>query len=473
MTIMHKVVGRILVAALAALLSARTVAAAESAAESSPSAAPKPTKTVAAPKVAVNVTDCVVFLADAVNPEMNARALFPDSFPRFVEDLRKSPGIESNDATPGPFGIIRLMPTGELGKDASIDVQLGVKQGRVLGQWPRATVRSAGILWQDLSLAAHSASQRPLPDGHWLAPLRAEGTALKAGGNREPFLLYDFELACATPVQVKAAGGGKYSIAHGMEAPILDATFYKPEGEHEWRSATLAKVEKSAGFVKPEAAPAAQPAAMTTVYSSAPVAVVTVAGVGVRAKAIAGATAKSEPAVTGVVPTAAANIKVTEFSLGAASLKEEAALSPWRAKLTDAGVLPSDQDAVLKVLARFALDSKRLTLVFRIDPAEQERLMPLEVVPQPSKISRIALVIVRGIDPAVGAELDELIKKLGDPSWKVREQATKEILKLGVMAKSRLEEAEKSKDVEVAFRAEQLLARLSQPGDPTQDDTGN
>ena len=87
-----------------------------------------------------------------------------------------------------------------------------------------------------------------------------------------------------------------------------------------------------------------------------------------------------------------------------------------------------------------------------MDPAELDRILPLEVVPQPKKVSRIALVIVKGIDPAIDEELDQLIKKLGDPSWKIREAATAEIRKLGVAHKPRLEEAAKNNDTEVAFR---------------------
>ena len=75
---------------------------------------------------------------------------------------------------------------------------------------------------------------------------------------------------------------------------------------------------------------------------------------------------------------------------------------------------------VLKILAKQALDEKRLTAIYRMDPAELDRILPLEVVPQPKKVSRIALVVVTGIDPAIGDELDQLIKKLGDPAWKNR-----------------------------------------------------
>ena len=107
-------------------------------------------------------------------------------------------------------------------------------------------------------------------------------------------------------------------------------------------------------------------------------------------------------------------------------------------RLAAAGVSPADQEIVLKKsFARYALDRKRLTAVYQMDAAELDKLLPLEIVPQPKKISRIALVIVTQIDPAIGDDLDRLIAQLGNPDWKLREAAMSEIRKLGNIAKPR------------------------------------
>ena len=153
----------------------------------------------------------------------------------------------------------------------------------------------------------------------------------------------------------------------------------------------------------------------------------------------------------------------TEMTLGSASADNETLLASWRKKLADAGVSSGDQQIVLKILGRYALDPKRLTAVYRIDPAEFDRLLPLEIVPQPRKVSRIALVVVTGIDPSLGDELKEWIKQLGDPSWEKREAAMEEIKKMGAKAKSQLEAAAKDKDMEVVYRVEQLLQAASAP----------
>jgi hypothetical protein len=329
----------------------------------------------------------------------------------------------------------------------------------VLGHWPRGKVRSAGLLWQDLSLAAETAEPHKLPEGSWLEQLRGGSSSLLSGTTRESFLLYDVELPYPVAIQVKAGEGGKYSVAHGMDAPLRNLTFYKRDADNHWRTASIASLPKAAGFAK-SAVPAA--ASTKAVPAKQPVTYyVSVNGIVVPREVSSQPAAKADstPAAAVVKPNAA--IKGTEIALGPATETNDTVLAPWRAKLAEAGVSAADQDVVLKILARYALDPKRLTAVYRIDPAELDRILPLEVVPQPKKVSRIALVIVKGIDPAIGDELEQLIKKLGDPSWKIREAATAEIKRFGIRAKSQLEEAAKNKDTEIAFRAEQLLMGIS------------
>jgi hypothetical protein len=140
-------------------------------------------------------------------------------------------------------------------------------------------------------------------------------------------------------------------------------------------------------------------------------------------------------------------------------------LEYWRGPLAEAGVTPADIDLILAILAQ-NLDSKRLTAIYRMDPAELDKVLPLEIVPAPKRLSRIALVVVTGIDPALGEELDTWIKQLADPSWPKREQAMKEIQQLGMKAQPALQKALKDKDIEVVHRAEQLLEILNPDAPP-------
>jgi hypothetical protein len=103
------------------------------------------------------------------------------------------------------------------------------------------------------------------------------------------------------------------------------------------------------------------------------------------------------------------------------------------------------------------LDKKRLTAVYRLDPAELDRMLPLEVTPTPRKTVRVGLVIARNIDPSVGDEIDQLIAQLAHPDWEQREVAHKQLADLGAAARPKLQAALQQKDMEVVWRAERLL----------------
>ena len=96
-------------------------------------------------------------------------------------------------------------------------------------------------------------------------------------------------------------------------------------------------------------------------------------------------------------------------------------------------------------------------------PPELDRLLPLDVTPTPRKTVRVALVVVRGIDPAITDEIDGLITQLGDADWNVREAAYKQLAEFGAAAQPKLTEATRQKDLEVVYRAERLLQRLANP----------
>ncbi len=109
------------------------------------------------------------------------------------------------------------------------------------------------------------------------------------------------------------------------------------------------------------------------------------------------------------------------------------------------------------------MDSKRLSVVYRLDEADMNILLPLEVTPLPRKTVRVGLVIVRNLDPGIGEEIDRLIVQLRDPDWAKREDAHKQLVELGTAARPRIEQLARDKDVDVAWHAERLLQSLNKP----------
>jgi hypothetical protein len=87
----------------------------------------------------------------------------------------------------------------------------------------------------------------------------------------------------------------------------------------------------------------------------------------------------------------------------------------------------------------------------------------LDVFPPPKKIVRTALLVVHGVDPRLQDRARQLVKQLGDASYKTRETAESRLFALGPVAVPALEDALREKDVEIVFRAERLLLRLNRP----------
>ncbi len=83
----------------------------------------------------------------------------------------------------------------------------------------------------------------------------------------------------------------------------------------------------------------------------------------------------------------------------------------------------------------------------------------LDVFPPPKKIVRTALMVVHGVDPRLQDRARQLVKQLGDKTYKTRESAESRLFALGPVAVPALEDALHDKDVEIAFRAERLLLK--------------
>lgn len=194
-------------------------------------------------------------------------------------------------------------------------------------------------------------------------------------------------------------------------------------------------------------APATAPVVATTRPSTSPVTV-----------------ASTRPAVaTTTPPTTAPTAR--SYQLATVPTTQPADLAEsWKPIMASHGVDPADAAVITRLIARYAFDPHRLTAVYRMDDAELDQLLPLEVVPQPAKITRFALVIVINADPTAGTVVDDLIKQLGDDDWDKREAAYQALAAMGPAAQAKLTGAKGSKDLEVAWRAERLLAQLQAAG---------
>jgi hypothetical protein len=264
--------------------------------------------------------------------------------------------------------------------------------------------------------------------------------------------------------------GGKgqaYELANSGATPLHDLTVYRPQ-DGAWRTASVESMP-AAKDAKPPAKPATGP---STAPVGTPLPPGTQAELAARIQAQlagieaqrGGATAPAPAAAPSTQPSPGASKATVTLDAPAAGAAE--ALSPWRRRLQQEGLADSDVAVILRILERHALDKRRVTAVYRLDPAELDRMLPLEVTPAPRKTVRVGLMVARNIDPAVGDEIDQLVAQLADPDWEKRETAHKQLAELGPAARPKLQAVLQSKDLEVVWRAERLLQSSEVPPGP-------
>jgi hypothetical protein len=359
------------------------------------------------------VHEWAVFFLDASQNEINPDGTVTCSLPDFIDSRRQSAPTE-NKNDPEPLAVIRL--TGQY--DSSVDVMVEKSTGDFLASWPKAESRQKQLLWRDLKLSNQPPDQKTtdIDPNNWLSTLRDTDSNYLTLQDKPPerFLLYDFKLPCNSPITVKNEKNFKYAITNSSKSTLHDLTLYQGD-QSSFRQASL-------GDLPPLNPPSTKPATQPT---------------------------------TPQPTTKPAQLHVQLTPVPATQPSDLAA--PWKPKLLAAGISDADADVILKILTRSAFDS-RLSAICLVDETTMDRLLPLEVVPEPKKITRTAIVIIKHADPNAPTEIDDLITQLGDPAWSKRDAAYKALQKLGSAAQPKLRDAAaKSKDLEIVWRAERLL----------------
>lgn len=480
-------------------------------------AAPPPSPDDAAappetPQGSFELVEWVVLIVDPNRPNANDSAAFKSTVPGFARG-RRAMADAAGSAEPSPVGVIRLLAKPGV-DEGPIDVLLRVHSGRFLGSWPVGKPKNNRTLWDKVTLGDERRG-KPLGvgAGHWFERLRApddeRSSPLSIGRWSERFLLYDAEVAYPNVLRVRVGDGPlAYRLVNAGATPMRDVQVYVP-AEGGWRVGGVEELPATAAQPPPTpAAPASGPEATTApsegavtevfvdgeaeqveVVAEAAVVEQTDAELGeeapdlpapaqaAEAAAAAAAAATNQPAASpaSTQPTSAGDdalpadawrdVKLADDD-GTKALPAADAVAAWRGRLAGAGLAPGDVDVILATLRTHALDPEQLTVVYRVDPAELDRLLPLEVVPSPAKVTRVGLAVVRNVDPAAGERIAKLIEQLGSDDWNQREAAQAKLALLGAGAAPRLTDALKHTDLEVVYRVECLLEAIKAQAAP-------
>ena len=424
-----------------------------------------------------------VFVLDASQNRLNPDGFVTTTLPSFIDSRRQaSPAETQND--PCPIGLIRL--TGHA--DSKVDVRLEVAGGKFLSYWPKPQTRSAQLLWRDLALSDTSGSGvlETLAGEKWYSGLRDDPSdyLIPGEGPAERFLLFDVDIPYNCPLKVVGGSDHSMVVSNVGNTLLRDVRFYQPSNGA-WLRAAIGDLAPPISNIKPTTQPAATQTGATqntTTRPSAQPAITqdptshgpttqslttqgpTTQGPDTQpaAMARAGTTQPSttEPAATQASATQPAPGTVTVRCASAPATQPAELAADWKPALQQAGVSEGDAALISRLIATEAFDAKRMTVVYLLESAEYDRILPLEVVPEPRKVTRLGIVIIKNADPSLGSELDDLIVQLGDPAWSKRDAATNAILKFGATAIPKLEAAAKNKDLEIVWRAEKLVAEL-------------
>ncbi|WP_278467074.1 hypothetical protein [Gimesia maris] len=425
----------------------------------------------ASPSSKLIVRDVSVFLVSAHGKKLNDTALFRSTTPGYMQSRRLSADASESDK-PAPLGLITF--EGPATKD--IDVLLEFPSGRFLAHWPSARIQSKRIYWRSQNLLKESPLSMQLSESHWLSPLqKADRLYVKGIDKCDRFILYDVELNHNPRITMTHAENG-FQVQNADTYPLKDLTIMQPAGEKDhWKVAAIEQVpgikkenkKPEAKSDQPEKAKPVDPLSEESLNKKkkeAQAKALQALGKQLQAagalpklaesatkpaekKAAAAATASKAPAV--LVPY-----------IESAGLSQAETLEVWRKQLTDLGLGTPEVEHVLRILGEHALRSDQATVIYRLDESYLDKIMPLEITPFPDVVRRTGIVILLDADPALLKRIDGLIAQLGNQSWEKREAAQKKLEEYGKAAQAQLQKATSNKDLEIVFRAEQILGKI-------------
>lgn len=426
-------------------------------------------KDPAAPRLVVR--DVNVFLVSAHGKKLNDAALFRSTTPGYMLSRRLSADAGESDQ-PAPLGLITF--EGPAVKD--IDVLVEFPSGRFLSHWPTARIQSKRIYWRAQNLLQNSSPSMQMPEAHWLSHLQnADRLYVKGIDKCERFILYDVELSHTPRITLSHSKDG-FQIQNQEAYPLKHVTVLQPTAKKtDWK---LAEVDLIPAAKKAKPKPEAKPAAAASAKKIDPLSEESLtkkskvdqakakasqlAALGNKLKAI-GALPSVPAAKTDAKPASPAVQKMPPVSVPYKSespLSKEQALAEWEKNLVGLGLGTPEIAHVLKIIGQHAFREDQATVVYCMDESYLDKILPLEITPFPDVVRRTAIVILLDADPALIKRIDQLIAQLGDANWEKRNAAQEKLEEYGKAAQVQLQKATKNKDLEIVFRAEQILTKI-------------
>ena len=398
----------------------------------------------------------------------------------------------------------------------NLDVDLRTKAGSFLAHWPAGESLPNRLRWSgspQFDLVEKSIDEAEfafVDEDGWIHKARqAGGLYVKRGARAERFLAYDVELNLSAPIRLEG-GPDKFKVINTSNTTLYDVLISRgtPQGRRVAWIDVLPKSEGAPSAAPTPAVPAApakpgkdkadlfddpKPPAPTTPAEKPAAKPAASAGTpklfgglpaAPKASALtepppakpapAPATPPGEPVAapaddkqkpeSKIVATPAKGVEVT-LSEPLAAGSQEATDQTTKAlseRLAKTGLTADEAQGFVERFGGLLFEGDAVVVACRVDAGLIDEKIPLSVFPEPTKIVRVPIVVLRNADPQLPNEVDSLIVQLGDRKFAVREAAQQRLLELGPLAFPALQKSLNNSDLEIVIRAEWLLLNQNQ-----------
>jgi hypothetical protein len=408
----------------------------------------------------------------------------------------------------------------------NLDVDLRTKAGSFLAHWPAGESLPNRLRWSgtpSFDLVEKTGDDAELAfvnDDGWVHKARqASGLFVKRGARAERFLAYDVELNLSAPIRLEG-GPDKFKVINTSNATLRDVLISRgtPQGRRVAWIDVLPRSEsppiaaptpaakpvtekpgkdksdlfddaKPPAATRPEEKPTAKPspvAGSTKLFGGLPAAPRAAASVEqAPAKPVPAPATPPDAEIKkstepGKPVAAAADDKQKSASKPTASAEQgvevtlseplaegsEQAISQTTKALADrlarTGLSADEAQGFVERFGGLLFEGDAVVVACRMDAGALDEKLPLSVFPEPIKIVRVPIVVLRNADPQLPNEVDRLIVQLGDRKFAVREAAQQRLLELGPLAFPALQKSLNDADLEIVIRAEWLLLNQNQ-----------
>jgi hypothetical protein len=129
-------------------------------------------------------------------------------------------------------------------------------------------------------------------------------------------------------------------------------------------------------------------------------------------------------------------------------------------QLKKAELYEDEANSLVEIWKKDLFQAEGLTCFYRIPKEEYDRLLPLTLNPRPEKLVRIGLIHQKITDSSIAEKVTQLVKRMDDDNFPVREKAQEDLEHMGRKIYASLKRLQKlPQSAEVKRRLDALLAK--------------